>query len=63
MNFPLISIIVTTKNEEKNIGRCLESIRKQTFPKDKSNTCISGYLKDFAKTRVSRYHSLSSAVN
>lgn len=27
---PLVSIVVTTRNEEKNIGRCLESIRLQT---------------------------------
>ncbi len=33
--FPLISIIITTKNEEKNIGRCLESIFKQSYPKEK----------------------------
>ena len=30
-NFPLISIIITTKNEEKNIGNCLESIKAQTY--------------------------------
>ena len=34
-NYPLVSIIVTTKREEKNIGNCLESIRKQTYPKEK----------------------------
>ena len=27
----LVSIIITTKNEEKNIGNCLESIRWQTY--------------------------------
>ena len=27
----LVSIIITTKNEEKNIGNCLESIRRQTY--------------------------------
>lgn len=34
-NLPLVSVIIPTLNEEKNIGRCLESIRKQTYPKDK----------------------------
>jgi glycosyltransferase involved in cell wall biosynthesis len=29
-----VSIIVTTKNEEKNIANCLESIKKQTYPQE-----------------------------
>lgn len=28
----LISVIITTKNEEKNIGKCLESVLAQTYP-------------------------------
>jgi len=31
----LISIIITTKNEERNIGKCLESVLAQYYPKDK----------------------------
>lgn len=31
MNNQLVSVIVTTKNEEKNIGRLLSSIKKQTY--------------------------------
>ena len=31
-SLPLVSIIITTKNEEKNIGRCLKSIKKQACP-------------------------------
>jgi len=34
MERPLISIVITTKNEEKNIVNCLESIRRQTYSKD-----------------------------
>ena len=30
-----VSVIVTTRNEEKNIQNCLESIKKQTYPQDK----------------------------
>lgn len=30
-NYPRVSVIVTTKNEEKNIENCLRSIRDQTF--------------------------------
>lgn len=33
--FMLVSVIVTTKNEEKNIGRCLQSIKIQNYPADK----------------------------
>jgi glycosyltransferase involved in cell wall biosynthesis len=28
---PLVSVIITTKNEEKNIEKCLQSIKAQTF--------------------------------
>ena len=30
--FPLVSIVVTTKNEEESINRCLRSIKNQTYP-------------------------------
>lgn len=30
---PLVSIIISTKNEEKNILRCLKALKKQTYPK------------------------------
>jgi glycosyltransferase involved in cell wall biosynthesis len=30
-NGPLVSVIITTKNEEKNIENCLQSIKNQTF--------------------------------
>lgn len=29
---PLVSVVVTTRNEEKNIENCLKSIRAQTYP-------------------------------
>src|SRR3990170_6066514 len=32
---PLVSVVVTTKNEEKNIDHCLQSINKQSYPQDK----------------------------
>lgn len=33
-SLPLVSVIIPTKNEERNIGRCLESIFRQDYPKD-----------------------------
>lgn len=32
MNNPTVSVILATRNEQANIGRCIESIRKQTYP-------------------------------
>ena len=29
---PTVSVIVTTKNEEQNIGACLESLLQQSMP-------------------------------
>lgn len=29
-----VSVIITTKNEEKNIGNCLNSIKQQNYPQD-----------------------------
>jgi len=34
MTQPFVSLVITTKNEEKNIGNCLESIRRQTYPQN-----------------------------
>ncbi len=30
----VVSVIINTKNEEKNIARCLESVQKQNYPQD-----------------------------
>lgn len=32
---PLVSVVITTKNEEKNIENCLKSILRQTYPSDR----------------------------
>jgi len=37
---PLVSIVITTKNEEKNLGKCLMSIQSQTYPKEKIETIV-----------------------
>ncbi len=33
--FPFISIIVAARNEEKNIGNCIRSLKKINYPKDR----------------------------
>lgn len=32
---PLVSIVITTKNEERNIANCIKSIKTQTYPPEK----------------------------
>jgi glycosyltransferase involved in cell wall biosynthesis len=32
---PLVSVVVTTKNEEKNIENCLQSVKEQGCDNDK----------------------------
>lgn len=34
LKFPLVSVVITTKNEEKNIRKCLESVKNQTYHHD-----------------------------
>lgn len=33
--YPVVSVVVTTKNEAKSIENCLRSIKKQTYPQEK----------------------------
>lgn len=37
---PLVSIIITTKNEERNISNCLNSILYQSYPKDRMEIIV-----------------------
>ena len=38
---PFISIIIAARNEEKNIGNCLQSIINQTYPRDKWEVIVT----------------------
>ena len=40
-NLPFISIIIAARNEEKNIGKCIQSIIAQTYPADKFEIIIT----------------------
>ena len=33
-SLPLVSVVITTKNEEAHIEKCLRSIRDQSYPRD-----------------------------
>jgi len=37
---PLVSIVITTKNEEKNIENCLKSVVQQNYPKEKIEVIV-----------------------
>ena len=39
-SLPLVSITITTKNEERNIAQCLESIKEQTYPQNKIEVIV-----------------------
>jgi len=55
---PLISVIITTKNEEKNIKNCLESIKYQTYPQKKIEIIVvDNYSTDKTKTIARQYTS------
>ena len=35
-----VSVVITTKNEERNIANCIDSIKSQNYPRDKIETII-----------------------
>ncbi len=40
MNYPLISIVIVTRNSEKTLPKTLESIKKQRYPKEKLEVLV-----------------------
>jgi cellulose synthase/poly-beta-1,6-N-acetylglucosamine synthase-like glycosyltransferase len=40
-NLPFVSIIIAARNEEKNIGNCIQSIIDQTYPQNKFEIIIT----------------------
>jgi len=61
--FPFVSVIVSMKNEEEFIGKCINSIIQQDYPKDKFEIIIiDGGSRDnsvtIAKNLVKRYSNI-----
>jgi len=57
--YPFVSVIVATRNEEKYIGRLLDSLVNQTYPKDRFEVLIfDGMSQDKTLQIVERYKSL-----
>ncbi|MBL7085732.1 MAG: glycosyltransferase [Candidatus Cloacimonetes bacterium] len=40
MNLPKVSVVIPTYNSERTLGMCLESIRKQGYPRNKIEIII-----------------------
>ncbi|MFM7035603.1 MAG: glycosyltransferase family 2 protein [Planctomycetia bacterium] len=51
---PLVSIVITTKNESRNIVACLESVRRQTF-QDQEIIVVDNASTDDTKDLARRY--------
>jgi len=55
-NYPSVSIIIPCRNEEKYIGKCLDSIIAQDYPKDKVEILIlDGRSTDRTREIVKKY--------
>ena len=53
---PVISVIIPCRNEEKFIGRCLDSILKQDYPKDKTEVLIvDGMSEDKTRETIKNF--------
>lgn len=68
MNFPLVSVIITTKNEERNIANCLKSILQQTYPSDKIEIIVvdnnsTDRTKEIAKKYTDNVYNLFDFVS
>ncbi len=58
-NFPLVSVIITTKNEEKHIADCLNSVKRQEYPQNKIEIIVvDNNSSDKTKGIAKRYTNL-----
>lgn len=56
-NFPIISVIIPVYNGEKRLPKCLGSIRKQSYPQDRTEFIrVDDEFKGF---ELSRVHSIN----
>jgi len=64
MNFPFISVVIPVYNEEKNIGKCLDSLLNQDYPKDKYEIIVvDGNSEDNTKKIVEKYSDIKVLDN
>ncbi|MGD9129884.1 MAG: glycosyltransferase [Candidatus Woesebacteria bacterium] len=53
---PLISIIISTKNEEKNIANCLKSIQQQSYPQNKIEVIVVDNFSTDKTRQIAKKH-------
>jgi len=58
-NSPFISIIIPCRNEEKYIGKCLDSIIAQDYPKEK----LKVLLVDGRSVKIDEHLDIESLCN
>lgn len=57
LTYPIISIVIATYNSEKTLSLTLDSIKKQTYPKEKIEILIiDGGSTDATKSIAKKYH-------
>ena len=55
-NFPKISVIIPCRNEEKFIGKCLDSILNQDYPKEKMEVLVvDGMSEDRTREIIEKF--------
>ncbi|HIP92181.1 MAG TPA: glycosyltransferase, partial [Thermotoga sp.] len=55
-DLPFVSVVVPVRNEEKFIGKCVESLLNGTYPKDKLEILVvDGMSEDETRKIVERY--------
>ena len=53
-SWPFVSVIIPTRNEEKYIGKCLESLVSQTYPKDRFEVLVIDGMSEDRTLKVVR---------
>ena len=52
----VVSIVIPCRNEEKYIGRCLDSVIEQDYPKDKMEILVvDGMSEDRTRKIINKY--------
>lgn len=67
-NTPIVSVILATKNEEKNIENCLRSIQKQSYPQKNIEIIVvdnnsADNTRKIAKLFTSKVYNLPEKIN
>ena len=62
-NFPLVSFLIPTYNEEKCIGKCLESILDQDYPLEKLEVIVIDGLSSDKTVEITRNYPVKVVVN